>query len=219
MFVFALFILVCMKIIEAVSRVIDKYPYLREYLSLGLINYNATARFIREEVRNEVKRDVKIQSIVTALRRLSSREKSISNKVIEILAYSEVGIKYDFAALYLKPEEDVDLRDGILIKGTETLTVIAEERKIKVLKVNKKFRRNLACIIVKSPESIIETPGVIAYLASILALNRINIVEMMSSATETLFILDEKDSLRAVEIIRNEIKRARRRLNEYHEYS
>ncbi len=203
-----------MKIIEAVSKVVERYPYLREYLSLGLINYNATARFIREEVKNEVNKDVKIQSIVTALRRLSSKETSIESKVVEILAESDVSIKYDFAALYLKPEESVDLRDGIIIKGTKTLTVVAEEKKIKNIG-GENLRKNLVCIVVKSPSNIIETPGVIAHLASILALNRINIVEMMSSATETLFILDEKDSLRAVEIIRNEIKRARRRLNEH----
>ncbi len=201
-----------MKIIEAVSKVVERYPYLREYLSLGLINYNAVARFIKEEVKSEINRDVKISSLVTSLRRISSKEVSGRSRIVEILAKSDVSIKYDFVALYLKPSDSIDVKDSIIIKGTETLTVVAEEEKIKNIR-RRNLRKNLACVIVRSPRSIVETPGVIAHLASILALNRINIVEMMSSATETLFILDEKDSLKAVEIIRNEIKRARRRLN------
>ncbi|MFQ6105463.1 MAG: ACT domain-containing protein, partial [Candidatus Hydrothermarchaeaceae archaeon] len=60
-----------------------------------------------------------------------------------------------------------------------------------------------------SPEEIAETPGVIAYLAGMLALEGINVVEMMSSYTETSFIVEEKDALKTIKVIRDEIKRAR----------
>ncbi len=52
-------------------------------------------------------------------------------------------------------------------------------------------------------------PGVLSHLANILATEKINVVEMMSSYTETWFIVSEKDALKAVEAIRREIKRAR----------
>jgi aspartokinase len=65
-------------------------------------------------------------------------------------------------------------------------------------------------VIVKSPKEIADTPGVIAHLANILAVEKINVVEMMSSYTETWFIVDEKDALKTVEAMRQEIKRARK---------
>jgi aspartokinase len=71
------------------------------------------------------------------------------------------------------------------------------------------IKKNLATVIVTSPEEIVTTSGVIAHLATLLAMEGINVVEMMSSHTETSFIVEEGDALKAVEVIRKEIKRAR----------
>ncbi|MDP6612719.1 MAG: ACT domain-containing protein, partial [Candidatus Hydrothermarchaeota archaeon] len=71
------------------------------------------------------------------------------------------------------------------------------------------IKKNLATVIVTSPDEIVTTSGVIAHIATLLTMESINVVEMMSSHTETSFIVEEWDALKAVEVIRKEIKRAR----------
>ncbi|NIM45298.1 MAG: hypothetical protein GTO54_06655, partial [Nitrososphaeria archaeon] len=78
----------------------------------------------------------------------------------------------------------------ILLQGMDNLTIIADEGSIKKAREHLKrdvqeFYPSLAIVVVKSPKEITKTPGVLAYLANILALEEINIVEMMSSHAET----------------------------------
>ncbi len=101
-----------------------------------------------------------------------------------------------------------------MIQGLETLTIVfeagfVEEFKRLFGKSIMELRERLASVVVKSPKEIAETSGVIAHLATLLAIEGINAVEMMSSYTETLFILNEENALKAVAVIREEIKRSR----------
>ena len=65
-----------------------------------------------------------------------------------------------------------------------------------------KITDNLAEVNLKSPKDLEQVPGVIAYLTSLLADKGINIIETMSTWTDTLFVLDEKDIGKAMEVLR-----------------
>jgi len=212
-----------MDISKAVRKILVRYPYLEEYMGLGIVNSRALARNIKEDVKRELGREVNIQSVVSAVRRYpvskSGREKG---KIFQVLSASEVSLRYDVGTLNILIDaaaSKIDLHeiDGglIMIQGIETLTVVVEEGLIGAFK--EKFKdavinsnKDLASVIVKSPREIADTPGVIAHLANTLALEKINVVEMMSSYTETWFIVNEKDALKTVEAIRREIKRVRK---------
>ncbi|MFH1773986.1 MAG: ACT domain-containing protein [Methanobacteriota archaeon] len=215
-----------MNISEAVRKILARYPYLEEYMALVVINNRALARAIYRDVRRECG-EVKLQSVVTAVRRFPvAKAGSERNKILKILSKSEVNLRYDIGVATIMLDSEVpkkldELRREIgeetymLIQGIQTLTIVAEERLLSFFEkvFNRKIaeiKRGLASIVVMSPKEIIRTPGVIAHLASILALEKINVVEMMSSHTETSFIVEERDALRAIEVIRNEIKRVRR---------
>lgn len=209
---------------EAVRKILARYPYLEGYLALGVINNRALARAIYKDVKRECG-EVKLQSIVTAVRRFPVT-KTKSEKILRILSKSEVNLRYDIgvATVTLDPEvpkkleelrREIGEESYMLIQGIQTLTIVAEERLLSLFeKIFKgklaEIKRGLASIVVMSPREIVGTPGVIAHLAGILALEKINVVEMMSSHTETSFIVEEGDALRAIEVIRDEIKRARR---------
>ena len=45
-------------------------------------------------------------------------------------------------------------------------------------------------------------PGIIAYLSTLLAENGINIIETMSTWTDTLFVIAEKDIAKVIELLR-----------------
>lgn len=211
-----------MSVAEAARKILARYPYLEEYMEIGIVNYRALARDIMEDVRKELGREVNIQSVVSAVRRHPvSKGRRERGEIFRILSGSEVSLRYDVGALTVPTggASKIDFReiDGALItiQGIETLTIVVEEGLIDTFK--EKFRdavinlnRNLASVIVKSPKEIADTPGVIAHLANLLSIEKINVVEMMSSYTETWFIVDERDALKTVEAIRQEIKRARR---------
>lgn len=212
-----------MSISEATRKILARYPYLEEYMGLGIVNYRALARDIKEDLKRELGREVNIQSVVSAVRRHPvSKGKREKEEIYRLLSKSEVSLRYDVGAITIlldAPSSKIDPREVdeglIMIRGIETLTIVVEERLIGAFK--EKFKdavissnKNLASVIVKSPKEIADTPGVIAHLANILAVEKINIVEMMSSYTETWFIVDEKDALKTVEAMRQEIKRARK---------
>ncbi|MEE9594065.1 MAG: hypothetical protein V3V92_01565 [Candidatus Hydrothermarchaeales archaeon] len=210
---------------EGVHRLLSTYPYIEEYLSNGLINFRALARHIYDDVKRDLGSDVKFQSVVTAVRRYPiSKTKLGRGKVSNILAQSEVSLKYDVGVITTEFDQSVielmeKIQSGLkspymVFQGIETLTVVVEEGQLESIasilrgKVLDK-KDKLAFIIVKSTVEIVDTPGVIAYLGNILAMEGINLVEMMSSHTETCFIVEEGDALRTIDVIRREIKRAR----------
>ncbi len=213
-----------MNISEATRKILSRYPYIEDYMGRGIINYRALARDIREDVARELGGAVNIQSIVSSVRRHPvSRSKKGNEKVFGILSASEVSLRYDVGTLNVSlddrsPEMENLLKiwaDYIMIRGIETLTVVVPEGLIGTFKEQLKgavinSNEGLASVIVKSPEEIAETPGIISHLAGILAAENINVVEMMSSYTETWFIVSEGDALKTIEAIRREIKRARR---------
>jgi len=65
-----------------------------------------------------------------------------------------------------------------------------------------KVTENLAEVTLKSSEDVENTPGVIAYLSTLLAENGINIIETMSTWTDTLFVIEDKDIAKVMELLR-----------------
>jgi aspartokinase len=64
-----------------------------------------------------------------------------------------------------------------------------------------KVRENLVEIVVKSPEKIVDTAGVIAYLITNLSDAGINIEETVSCHTDTIFIVNEPDMINAYSVL------------------
>jgi len=62
---------------------------------------------------------------------------------------------------------------------------------------------NCTMIVVHSPEELENTPGVVAFLATLLSEQNVNIVEFISCWTETIMVVEKKDSLKAYEVLSN----------------
>lgn len=208
-----------MHISEATRKVLSRYPYMEEYLGIGIINNRALARDIITDVKRELGREVNLQSVISAVRRHPvSKRRREKEAIFQILSTSEVSLRYDVGIITILVDAQtsrIDIRKIdealVMIQGIDTLTIVVEERHMDAFKdavINS--NRGLASVIVKSPKEITDTPGVLSHLANILATEKINVVEMMSSYTETWFIVNEKDALKAIEAIRGEIKRARK---------
>lgn len=214
-----------MSISKATLEAISEYPYIEPYLSRKLVNYRALAREIRPQVALKLGREVNIQSIVSALRRLPLEERDREKPIGQILSRSDINLRYDLGLVTVSLSGDTHSKvlevhselggEGyLLLQGQENLTIVAKDSYLSFLQELFKgstVRKlgGLAGVVVKSPEAIAVTPGVIARLASLLSMEKINIVEMMSSHVETFFLIEEEDALRCILTIRREMRRAR----------
>ena len=116
------------------------------------------------------------------------------HSVARLCLINEVILEYDSD----RPGELAGGRPfGHLLEDDLLESVLSGLRKENVIRIH----RGLAALTIRSPISIVETPGVLAFLASTLARRGINSLEIVSSHTESTFVLDEKSLLSAFEVL------------------
>ena len=94
-----------------------------------------------------------------------------------------------------------------LVESASALTLITSEDFSQLIKKTFtnlviKQTKNLVEITLKTSKDIEEISGVMSFLYSLFAEYEINIVETMSCWTDTIFIIEEKDLAKVMEILR-----------------
>ncbi|MBI2558269.1 ACT domain-containing protein [Candidatus Woesearchaeota archaeon] len=198
---------------------ISEHPSVKDCVKNGLVNYSSLSRKIASELNLNKKN---FDAILVACRRFRSKLRKddvFENKIRSILKKSRVEIKNKVIAIVLEKdiyfENLINLEKEIkrkmeifrIIEGASGITVITAEDFLDLIK--KYFRnkiilenKNLAEIIIKSPEEIETTPGTYAYLASLFGENNINIVESLSCFTDTIFLVKEQDAGKVINLLR-----------------
>lgn len=185
-------------------------------LSNGYMNMSSYAHRIRPKVEMLTKKQVTITSLVVSLSRLRKefkKEKPLIHDVViknitTKLPLSE--IIYEKTNKFL--EELESFHKNVLISqddfftinmGTKEIDIICsssiESRILKHFKMKPKIvNHNLAAVGVSFGSEVFGTPNVFFSLLSVTARARINIEELVSTPTEFIFIVDEKDFGRTV---------------------
>jgi hypothetical protein len=211
-------------IAERTRSYIDAHPSIKDCISKDLINYSSLARQIMKDlsIKNE-------EAVMIACRRYAVKmtKRDHERDILRILASSRLEVKTKICIVTAKNDWTVLQRletvfqklineKAIMqvIQGAQAITVIADE-KLKNEVVNAvgrenilKVRQDLVEITVKSPERIVETTGVFAYLASNLAENNVNVVETVSCYTDSIFIVNESDMIYGYSILTKVIESA-----------
>lgn len=204
---------------QVTRKYVEDRPVLKRLLLKGLINQSALAREIMDEegLTNE-------EAVTAALRRhvteVGAEVVGPDDAIRSLLSESSLNMKNRIASITAKGDLQVlarlekamkgfmgqkDLMQFIL--GTEALTIITEEKDVDeiVTSLGKeniiKTRLGLAEVAVVCPRTIEVTPGVVSHLSSILSHSGINVVEMTSCFTDVIFIVEEKDIMRAYEVL------------------
>ena len=207
-------------ITKLTENYILEHPSVKDCLKNGLINFSSLSRQIASELNLNVKKN--FDAVLIACRRFKrklNKEETYEHKILKILKESKIEIKTKVIAIVLEKdiffenlinlEKEIKKRKEIfrIIEGASGITVITTEDFLDLIK--KYFRnkiilenRNLAEIIIKSPEEIETTPGTYAYLASLFGENNINIVESLSCFTDTIFLIKEEDVGKAINLLR-----------------
>ncbi|KXB01397.1 hypothetical protein AKJ45_01630 [candidate division MSBL1 archaeon SCGC-AAA261F19] len=221
-----------MSISKATKKVVSRYPFIRESLRDGLVNYRALARKILKEVSEECDREINLEAIVTAARRYRkelSRE-SRENRIDEILAKAKVSMRGNVGVVTAgsgwrisekvrKIAEKVSDADPLqIVQGRRLTTVVADHEDIdKVAEILGEevevVERGLSSVTVISPKEIAHVPGVIARMTQRLLGESINIVEMMSCYKDTIFILERENAIIALRAMEELIENSEGRLS------
>jgi hypothetical protein len=207
-----------MNMTKETEEYIKQHYSTKDALKKGLINYSKLARKIILE-KNFKKTD--FSAIVVAIQRFERKLKTNNNfekQIIELL--KETSIETSTKILVCVIDADVSIKNLLLlekdikdkkgyitiIEGVSATTIITPQ--IFEPLVSKYFkhaiikqRNNVVEVILKSSEKLENTPGVVGYLYSLFADNEINILETMSCWTDTIFIIEEKDLARSIQML------------------
>lgn len=209
-----------MSITKLTESYIAEHPSVRDCLKKGLINYSSLTRQICKDLNLDLKKN--FDAILIACRRYYkkiSKEAVLENEIMNILKDSKLEVKTKIVVVLVEKDiyygHLIELQKEIkkkaelfhIIEGSNTMTVITSYEFLDIVKKlfkNKliKVTENLAEVTLKSSEDMENTPGVIAYLSSLLGGNGINITETMSTWTDTLFVIKEKDIAKVMELLR-----------------
>lgn len=208
---------------ESIAKKTAQYvlgrPFVKECLKKGLVNFSSLARKIIEEERFS-KKD--FDAVVVALRRI--REKSLPSsefekKIVSLLKKGKLEMKNKISVVVLDDHAVLSQLAKIVnsaVENNETLHLVHGSRTFTIItsfeisqQIAHVFRsnvvsekNNLVEIVLRTGREIESTPGVVAFLYSRFAENGINIIETLSSWTETLFVIEEKDVEKAIEALK-----------------
>lgn len=185
-------------------------------LSDGYMNMSSYAYRIRPKVELLTKKQITIASLVVSLSRLRKEFKK-EKPLIHNVAIKNITTKlplsemaYENSDKFLKELESLHKNISVssedfftVMMGTTEVDIICstnlENKVLKHFKIKPKIiNHNLAAIGVSYGPEVFNTPNVFFSLLSVTARARINIEELVSTPTELIFIVAEKDFGRTV---------------------
>jgi hypothetical protein len=214
---------------DAVQEIITGNPSLYQCLKMKVLNYNAVAKMIQDEVTAMVGKPVNPNTIVAAIIRFSnSLEKEKPETPFEVLGEAKLDLVTGVSDMTIScpAEEQYELVEKILniasrgnysvrinqfptfIKVTTDSSEL--EQKIRAMK-KEELRtagggRHAELHVKLSPETML-APGIMAFVTDLLFRNGISAVNGFFADEDIILTLDETYASRAFESLRREISR------------
>jgi len=188
-----------MSIARDVRNYLKNRPYILEALEKNIVNSSKLARQIQSEFRIK-----NFSAIKAAIRRFSEETKKHKRKreerVLRLLKKSAMTV-YDGNSIIITSEQK-EMKEKVRINLKDSVVYLLDRVDLpRITKDVLKKYENCTTIMIKSPIEVEITPGVVAFLTSLLSEQNVNVLEFISCWTETIIVVDRKDSLRAYEIL------------------
>jgi aspartokinase len=189
-----------MTIAKKVRKHLRNKPYLLEALEKGIVNLSELSRQIQEELKIE-----NTSAVKAALRRfaqeLQKHKQKREEKVLEILKKS-VLVVYDRKSVIITNKE-INIENGMKVDLPDKFVFLLDRKDLPE-RINALVKHdNCTMIVIHSPEELEATPGVIAFLTTLLSEQNVNVIEFISCWTETIIVVEKKDSFKAYEVLSN----------------
>lgn len=204
---------------EITREYISRHPSILDCLGYDVVNFSALARKIMNETaaKNE-------EAVMIACRRFQQElmgRRSREMDVISTLTNSRVKLKSKVSLINARNEprtlqilqkvqQNIVSKNNSMLtvqQGSRVLTIILDEEYVeetlsalgKDLVLN--TRNRLGEITIESPDTILETPGILTRFSSSLSEAGINCLEVVSCNTESTFVVDEQNMVSAYNIL------------------
>jgi len=189
-----------MTIARNVRSHLQNKPYLLEALEKGIVNLSELSRQVQKELKID-----NTSAVKAALRRFSEElqkhKQKREEKVLQILKRSGIAV-YDRKSVMITSTE-MDTESGMKVDLLGRFVYLLDRGDMPE-RINALVKHdNCTMIVMHSPEELEATPGVIAFLTALLAEQNVNIIEFISCWTETIIVVEKKDSLKAYEVLSN----------------
>ncbi|OLS15133.1 MAG: hypothetical protein RBG13Loki_1229 [Promethearchaeota archaeon CR_4] len=212
---------------EATRKVVSGRPSIIDALREEIVNYTALAERLYPEILAITRKEkVNVEAIKMALMRyadtLQAEKKILEQNIAGVLARSVLELKNNLASITVKQgsvfskvreifNQIPKLRFFQLSQGTTTFTIIADQSNLR--DVSQLFAseeiitvcEDQSALILVSPLDILQVSGIIAYLSADLAREEVNITQIISCHTDTIFLVSRKDAMKAYKILEEKI--------------
>jgi hypothetical protein len=189
-----------MSVAQKVRNYLRNKPYLLEALEKSIVNLSELARQVQKELGTEDSSAIK-----AALRRyseeLQKHKQKREEKVLHLLQRSSIAV-YDRKSVMITAKE-IGSKTGMKVDLLDKFVYLLDRNDLPE-RINALVKHdNCTMIVVHSPEELEATPGVVAFITSLLAEQNVNMVEFISCWTETIIVIEKKDSLKVYETLSN----------------
>jgi aspartokinase len=189
-----------MTIAQDVRSYLRNKPYLLEALEKGIVNLSELSRQIQRELQTS-----NTSAVKAALRRFAEdaqkHKQKREEKVLQVLKRSGMAV-YDRKSVMITTKE-IDGKNAMKVDLLDKHVYLLDRSELPQRISALIKHEDCTMIVVHSPEELENTPGVVAFLATLLAEQNVNIIEFISCWTETIMVVEKKDSLKAYEILSN----------------
>ena len=181
-------------IAKKVGAWIKERPYIAYALKKNLINFSSLTR--------EIQKDLKIKNfdaVIAAVKRYRDEVilKHSDREITDIIRKSRLEVKTGINVYIIKKAEEIKKdKYSHFISGTNSKIIITHE-KLNISTIKK--YENVIEVTIISPADVEDTAGFISYVLASLSEKEINIIEVYSCFTDTIFICHKKDMQKVVE--------------------
>ncbi len=209
-----------LSIAKLTERYIDEQPAVKDCLVRDLVNFSALAREI--VTATGLKKKSAFDAVLVAARRYAEsarkEEAVLEPGILRVLRKSKVEVKTRVATFVIErgieTSKLLKLAGELLNKG-ETIHLVWGSRTVTLIlqqefapMVRELFggrileeKTGLVEFLLKSPPEIETTPGVMDYLFSLFGERGINVQQTLSCYTDTVFVMEEKDTARTIALL------------------
>ncbi len=211
-------------ITEQVRNLIDSNPIVHDAVALGIVNYSNLAKVLKSEVESRIGESVGEQAIVMAARRHAKelrvhnrRGKGIEYELQMTTGIFDVNLVRSSTFISKLPEiyALVDQEKGeflnITLGSHEISFTVSQKHKGSVLGIlegENIIRQwdDLVSLSVLFQGEFIDTPGLIYEATRSLFLEKVNLVEIVSTYNVLSFVISREDSMRAYKVLESFLK-------------
>ncbi len=206
------------------KKILQEKPFVHEALVKDLINIGALAEMIQPQIEKEMGK-VKTSAISMAIRRYLEKSKKEFYQRVRLSAKSDLLVKsnlFEISAFksqrifkkLMKLYDIVSFSEGDtlnIIEGNYEVLIIGNvkyrKRFLKILKGEKvkKVQDKISSLSMKIPKKCVNRPGFFFAITRALALENVNIIDLVNTETEITLILDDKHVTRAYDILKNDM--------------